>query len=76
MIQESGRYRIRTRVLGLEIQGDIQATLIARDLARSLALHDVHLNGRARFGHRDGALTVGLLQINPQWLHVQSLTSC
>ena len=24
-----GRYRIRTRVLGLEIRGDIQTTLIA-----------------------------------------------
>ena len=32
--EESGRYRIRTRVLGLEIQGDIQATLIARGSSR------------------------------------------
>ena len=63
---ESGRYRIRTRVLGLEIQGDIQATLTARNLARSLALHEVHLNGRAHFGHRDGDLTVVRSQTNPQ----------
>ena len=73
---KSGRYRIRTRVLGLEIQGDIQATLIARNMAWSPTLHEVHLNGRAHFGHLEGALTVVRLQMNPQCPQVQSFTSC
>ena len=64
--KRGGRYRIRTRVLGLEIQGDIQATLIARDHAWSPTLHEVHLKGRAHFGHREGALTVSRSQVNPQ----------
>ena len=72
----SGRYRIRTRVLGLEIQGDIQATLIARDGAWSPTLHEVHLKVRAHFGHREGTLTVVRLHTKPQWPQVQSLTSC
>ena len=62
----SGRYRIRTRVLGLEIQGDIQATLIARDRSGPFALHQLHLNGRAHFGHREGARTVVRFHTNPQ----------
>ena len=37
---QSGRYRIRTRVLGLEIRGDIQATLIALGSAGTPILHE------------------------------------
>ncbi len=73
---KSGRYRIRTRVLGLEIQGDIQATLIARGGAWSSALHEVHLKGRAHFGHREGVRTVVRSQTKPQCKQVQSLISC
>ena len=61
-----GRYRIRTRVLGLEIQGDIQATLIARKGAWPVALDELHLKGRAHLGHRDGVRTVVRSHTNPQ----------
>ena len=70
------RYRIRTRVLGLEIQGDIQATLIALGLACSQVLHEVHLNGRAHFGHLEGVRIVVRSQVKVQFLQVQLCTSC